>query len=64
VKHDRAKNSRRDRAYLDRNRQSAVDNFNQKVNRYNAVIEQVRAQEQTVKQLVESYNMKLSIYGH
>ena len=54
----------RDRAYLDRNSQSAVDNFNQKVNRYNAAIEQGRAQEQTVNQLVESYNMKLSIYGH
>jgi hypothetical protein len=58
-----AREIERDRAYLNRNNQIAVDDFNRKVNRYNSMLEQGRAQDRAVNQLVDAYNTKLHRYG-
>jgi len=54
-----AREIERDRAYLNRNSQFAVDDFNRKVNRYNSMLEQGRAQDRAVNQMVDDYNTKL-----
>ena len=53
----------RERIYLDRSSQYAVDMFNQKVNRYNAMLEQQKALNGRVNQMVDAYNAKLQLYG-
>jgi septal ring factor EnvC (AmiA/AmiB activator) len=49
----------RRRATLDRTNELAVDEFNRKVDDYNRLLEQLRAKERRVNQMVESYNEKL-----
>lgn len=49
----------RRRANLDRTDELAVDDFNRRVDGYNRLIEQMRAKERRINQLVESYNAKL-----
>ena len=51
------------RLYLDRASQSAVDEFNRKVDTYNGLLHRVRAQNRLVNELVESYNEKLHKHG-
>ena len=53
----------RDQAYLNHTSQYAVDQFNRKVDAYNMLLEQVRAQERLVNRMVELYNAKLEQYG-
>jgi hypothetical protein len=53
----------RDRTHLSRGSQFAVDDFNRKVNRYNTLLEQQRARDRSVNQLVDDYNAKLRRYG-
>jgi len=49
----------RDRLYLDHASQYQVDAFNTKVGSYNSLLQQARAQEQVVNQMVDDYNAKL-----
>ena len=49
----------RDRIYLDRTSQFDIDDFNAKVNRYNALLRSVRAENETANQLIDSYNTLL-----
>jgi len=44
---------------VNRNNQLAVDDFNRKVNRYNSMLEQGKAQDRAVNQMVDDYNTKL-----
>jgi hypothetical protein len=53
----------RERRFLDQTSQFAVDEFNRKVNRYNSMLEQARAQDRLVNQMVDEYNAKLRRYG-
>jgi hypothetical protein len=48
-----------ERSQLDRTNQFTVDQFNRKVDTYNAQLEKLRAQERLVNRLVDSYNEKL-----
>ncbi len=52
-----------ERPYLDHTNPYSVDPFNEKVNRYNSLLEQVKAQERHVKEMIDDYNTKLSFYG-
>jgi hypothetical protein len=49
----------RDRASLNQHSQSAVDDFNLKVHRYNSMLQQLRSQSQAFNQMVHDYNAKL-----
>ena len=49
--------------YLNRESQLDIDEFNNKVDTYNGLLERARAQNRLVNQLVESYNEKLRKYG-
>jgi len=53
----------RERLLLDRTSQFAVNEFNSKVNTYNALLETTRAQGRVVNQMVANYNEKLRKYG-
>jgi hypothetical protein len=53
----------RERAFLDRTDQDAVDRFNQKVDRYNALGEQVDRQLGEYNAMVDSYNAELVRVG-
>jgi hypothetical protein len=48
---------------LDNTSQFAIDQFNAKVDSYNALLEKARAQDRIVNQMVEDYNAKLRKYG-
>ena len=48
---------------LDRTSQFTIDQFNAKVDSYNALLEKARAQDRLVNQMVENYNAKLRKYG-
>jgi hypothetical protein len=58
-----AREIERERRFLDQTSQFAVDEFNRKVNRYNSMLEQARAQDRLVNQMVDEYNAKLRRYG-
>jgi len=58
-----AREIERDRIYLNRNSQPEVDAFNLKVNRYNLLLEQQKARNRTVNQMVDDYNARLQLYG-
>ena len=49
----------RERIYLDQTSQTDLDDFNRKVNRYNAELKNVRAENELANQLVDSYNALL-----
>lgn len=49
----------RDRIYLDPTNQSEIDDFNAKVNRYNTLLRNVRAENATANELIDSYNTLL-----
>jgi hypothetical protein len=49
----------RDRLTVDRTSQLAIDASNRKVDTYNRLLEEARAQERLVNQLVENYNDKI-----
>lgn len=49
----------RAKIYLDQTSQFDVDDFNLKVNRYNAMLRDVRAENEVVNQMVDSYNALL-----
>jgi hypothetical protein len=51
------------RLYLDRASQFDIDQFNRKVDAYNALLGRVQTQNQVVNQLVERYNEKLRTNG-
>lgn len=53
----------RDRLTLDRKSELAVTRFNQKIDRYNALLEELRVQERLVNQMIDDYNSKLRRYG-
>lgn len=53
----------RDRIYLDRTSQSAVDDFNTKVERYNALNQKAKIANAAFNEKVDSYNSKLQQYG-
>lgn len=53
----------RERLTLDRTSELAVMRFNQRVERYNALLEELRMQERAVNQLIDNYNSKLRQYG-
>ena len=52
-----------DRLYLDKTSQSAVDEFNAKVDRYNTLSQQAKAATAAFNERVDSYNVKLRTYG-
>ena len=52
-----------ERASLDRTNRYAVERFNRKLEGYNALTEQFKAQQDSVNRLVEAYNEKLRRYG-
>lgn len=58
-----SKEIEQDRAYLNRNSQVAVDDFNRKVNRYNSMLEEAKSRERAVNQMVDDYNAKLRLNG-
>jgi glutaredoxin 2 len=43
--------------------QPAIDEFNRKVDRYNALLAEARKSQSSVNELVESYNAKLQRYS-
>jgi len=47
---------------LDHTSQVAIDQFNAKVDSYNALLEKAHAQDRLVNQMVENYNAKLQKY--
>jgi len=53
----------RDRIYLDRTSQFAVDAFNTKIERYNALNEKAKAANAAFNEKVDNYNAKLQRYG-
>jgi hypothetical protein len=53
----------RDRLYLDRNSQFAVDEFNAKVDRYNTMSQKPKIANAAFNEKVERYNAKLQQYG-
>ena len=53
----------RDRLYLDRTSQFSVDALNRKVSQHNSLLEQARAQDRLVNQMVADYNAKLQRHG-
>jgi tetratricopeptide (TPR) repeat protein len=53
----------RARLYLNQESQSDVDEYNSKVNAYNALLERLRAQNQLVNRLIDNYNEKLRQHG-
>lgn len=53
----------RDRPYLDRTSQFAVDEFNAKVGRYNALAQKAKLANAAFNQKVDNYNTKLRQYG-
>lgn len=53
----------RDRIYLDRTSQFAVDAFNSKVDRYNALSQRAKIANAAFNEKVDSYNAKLQRYG-
>jgi len=53
----------RDRLYLDRTSQFSVDALNRKVSQHNSLLEQARAQDRLVNQMVADYNAKLQRYA-
>ena len=52
-----------DRLYLDKTSQSAVDEINAKVDRYNTLSQQAKAATAAFNERVDSYNSKLKTYG-
>ena len=54
---------KQEREDLDRTNQFDVDEFNRKVDEYNDLREEVRAQKRLVNDLVETYNEKLRTNG-
>ncbi len=52
-----------DRAVLDRTSQTAVDEFNDKINQYNALVQKAKAATAAFNERVDSYNAKLRQYG-
>lgn len=53
----------RDRIYLDRTSQFAVDSFNEKVDRYNALNQKAKIANAAFNEKVDNYNAKLQRYG-
>lgn len=53
----------RDRIYLDRNSQYAVDAFNAKVDRYNTLNQKAKVANAAFNEKVDNYNAKLQRYG-
>jgi tetratricopeptide (TPR) repeat protein len=53
----------RERLIMDRTSELAVTRFNQRIDRYNGLLEDVRAQERLVNQMIDNYNSKLRRYG-
>lgn len=51
------------RLYLNRTSEYDVDQFNEKVNRYNAMLERLRGRQITFNQMVDDYNDKLHRYA-
>ena len=52
-----------DRVYLDRTSQFAVDEFNSKVDRYNALSQKAKTANAAFDEKVNDYNAKLRQYG-
>ena len=57
-----AREIEQERVYLDHTSQLTIDQFNAKVNAYNALLEKVRIQDRLVNQMVDNYNTKLRNY--
>jgi chromosome segregation ATPase len=53
----------RDRVYFDRTSRDAVDEFNAKVGRYNALVQQAKTANAAFNEKVDNYNAKLQLYG-
>jgi hypothetical protein len=53
----------RDRIYLDRNSQYAVDAFNEKIDRYNALSQRTKIANAAFNEKVDNYNARLQRYG-
>jgi hypothetical protein len=54
----------RDRIYLDHTSHFAVDEFNTKVDRYNALAQKAKTANAAFNEKVDNYNAKLQQYGH
>ncbi|RJP42526.1 MAG: hypothetical protein C4547_00335 [Phycisphaerales bacterium] len=52
-----------ERLALDHTSNPAVARFNEKIDRHNALLEDLRAQERLVNQMVDDFNSKLRRYG-
>ena len=53
----------RERLYVDRTSESAVAEFNRKVDNYNRLREEAQEQARVVNEMIDRYNEKLQKYG-